>query len=546
MKMACSTVALAASVLTMAAGDRAEAKPGLHAIVIGANTHAAEHDGDATVSPLRYADDDASAMFRFLVDAGAEAELLTVLDVESQKLNPDLVARTLPPTLGQLRESVARVKAAIDKERRAGLPTTLIFYFGGHGVVQSDGNAALLLRDGGITRQLLHDEILAGLESTRVHLLVDACHAEAVVRPRGARATTTPITAEDMADYVTESTLARFPNVGAIVASTATSETHEWEAVHGGVFTYELLSGLRGAADVNGDLRVAYSEIFAFLVAANEEIADASMRPTIVARAPDLDKHADLMDVEPLTRSSVRIRGLPRGASRYYVEADTGRRIADVNAEEGARPYLLIPAGSPFFIHANAREWMVDSPAGSTVLVATLAAKTERSRARGGAEEALRRGIFAVGYGPSFYRGVMARTKEFVAVAIVNSPDGVVSTSDGDVSPSLPHDRESATRRLGAPLLVGAGAVVAAAGVTFGVLALKAGSDYESTNVERIASDARERFTAFRTAAIVSLAVGVAAAGAGTYLWKRHVGPESSFDVSLGDRDVSATWNARW
>ena len=43
-------------------------------------------------------------------------------------------------------------------------------------------------------------------------------------------------------EYLVKSTLARFPQVGGLVAATTDRETHEWDVISHGVFTYELLS----------------------------------------------------------------------------------------------------------------------------------------------------------------------------------------------------------------------------------------------------------------------------------------------------------------
>ncbi len=54
-----------------------------------------------------------------------------------------------------------------------------------------------------------------------------------------------------------------------VIATARDQQTHEWDAYAGGVFTHQVISGLRGAADVNRDGRVEYSEVHAFLTSAN-------------------------------------------------------------------------------------------------------------------------------------------------------------------------------------------------------------------------------------------------------------------------------------
>ena len=150
----------------------------------------------------------------------------------------------------------------------------MIFFYSGHGRRTDNGDGALALLDGELTREVLYDEVLAALPARLVHLLVDACHAEAVVRPRDLQARSVDLGEGTVADYLQKQTLARFPHVGAVVATTSSAEAHEWDRYRAGVFTHELLSALRGAADVDGNRRIEYSELAAFLAAANREVAD--------------------------------------------------------------------------------------------------------------------------------------------------------------------------------------------------------------------------------------------------------------------------------
>ena len=72
-----------------------------------------------------------------------------------------------------------------------------------------------------------------------------------------------------------------------ILATTLGQQAHEWSAIESGVFTHELLSGLLGAADVNADQRIEYTELQAFIAAANRcgpTICSkpATARPTVI------------------------------------------------------------------------------------------------------------------------------------------------------------------------------------------------------------------------------------------------------------------------
>ncbi len=91
---------------------------------------------------------------------------------------------------------------------------------------------------------------------------------------------------EEVEQVMADTTLGRFHNVGAIVAAATNGQTHEWDQYHQGVFTHELLSGLRGAADVNEDSAIEYSELGAYLSAANREVPDLRARLKVITSPP--------------------------------------------------------------------------------------------------------------------------------------------------------------------------------------------------------------------------------------------------------------------
>src|SRR6185369_4903495 len=168
----------------------------------------------------------------------------------------------------------------------AGHANVVFVFFSGHGSATAGGTPQLALLDGGISQEVLYDDVLGHLAADYVHVIIDACHAEAIVRPRDVQAEPVKVTASEAGALLVHSTLARFPNVGAIVASSTAAQAHEWDVLRHGVFTHELLSALRGAADVNHDQRIEYSEAYAFLAAANRGVADPRARLTVVSRAP--------------------------------------------------------------------------------------------------------------------------------------------------------------------------------------------------------------------------------------------------------------------
>lgn len=489
-----------------------------------------ETDGaDGNLPTLRFADDDAAAFFALTSPMSTAAELLTVLDSTSQARFPGLAARARAPSLAEVRRVVGQWKGRFEDDRRAGHDPVLLFFFSGHGSHGGAKGPSLVLSDAALTQSVLYDEILAQLPARYVHLFVDACYAASVVRPRDAQAGAVDLSARDLDAFAKVSSLARFPHVGAIVAASTAARTFEWDALERGVFTHALLSGLRGGADVNGDGRIEYSEIVAFLGAANREVADPRAHLSIIARPPAIDQRAVIIDLA-LDRAHGTILGVPAGGTRrrFTVEDALGNRILDVNVEPGFREALSVPTGR-LFLRSPDGEVTLDIRAGDRLDLSTLRWSQATARARGAVESAMEQGLFATAYGPHYYRAFLDGRDELRAVPVGDGVDGV----GGEPTPA--RSRVAAWATLGASAGLGV-----ATGVLTG-LTLQAKGDYESTSFERGAADARDRFTTYRGVAVAGGILTAAALGAGVWLLLRdgpreHVAGRASAFASRGLR----------
>jgi hypothetical protein len=449
---------LAATALTTTALPcRGEVR--LRALVIGNNR--APADGVAPLPPLRFADDDAAAFYELLQESGdqgfddaairlpgsptaGERHLLTVMDRETQQIHPRLAGVARPPTLSELRQAVASIGESIRKSRLAGDRNVLFLFFSGHGSVTESGTPVLALLDGAITQQLLYDEILDKLPADYVHIFVDACHAEAVVRPRDTQAQPVKVAPATAHDFLVRSTLARFPHVGAIVAASGDAQAHEWEALGHGVFTHELLSAMRGAADVNRDRRIEYSEVYAFMGAANRLVDDPRARLSVVARPPDIDRRVPILDLARFAKGrSTWLTGLPPQAGLVQIEDRAGRRLVSVRAESELVTDLVLPAGTTIYVRAgDDREAAFESAPGDVVPFGSLSFQGLPSRPRGPLADSLRRGLFATAFGRRYYAGFIDQAPEFVAVSFASeaAEGGVVrlAADDRAVAPDPP------------------------------------------------------------------------------------------------------------
>jgi hypothetical protein len=491
------------------------AEPALYTIAVGFNgvPQGSEALG---VEPLRYADDDAASFHRFARDLSRRSYLLTILDADSQRRFPDFAAEARSPTLAVLHEVIDEILAAVQADAVVGRPSSLLFFYSGHGGT-IDGTAALTLLDGRLTQAAIYDEVLARVPATFVHVLVDACHAESIVSPRGVQADRVDVGGDVVAKYVHDRTLSRFPHVGAIVATTSNAEAHEWDVFEAGIFTHELLSGLRGGADVNGDGRIEYSELGAFLAAANRQVTDPRARLKTVVHPPALNPRAPLIDLRRARRIG-RLRGTPAALGRFFIEDLRGNRIVDLRSEQGAFVDLLVPAAERLFVRNASGEVEIVVPVEATRPLPRRLQTSRGVRARGAVETSLRGGLFAAEFGPAYYRGYVDSTGS------VDTTEGGarLAVTDGAAPEAAPGVTTSAGwRRPTGWAAIAVAGVLGVGAMRFGTSAADAHREYQDPNlVERRAAGLRNTYTRDARLAI-GLAVGAAVVAAvGVLVWK--------------------------
>ncbi len=525
-RCASALIALAAATLPSARAS-AEPREAGHVYVIAVGYNGVP-DGESSLQALRFADDDAIAFFVFASPVARRSHLLTVVDADTQRRLVADVPETRSPSLAELDAAVADVHEAVEEDARARTPSTVYVYYSGHGTATEGREPSLALVDGALTRQVLYERVLEPLRSARVHLFIDACHAEAVVRPRDADAQVVPTSEDDRTRYALTNTLARFPNVGAVVGATRNAQSHEWESYLGGVFTHELLSGLRGAADVNGDDRVEYSELAAFLSSANGSVRDPRARLEPVIHTPSADPRTAIVDLQMWSRAAV-LRSSGRGVGTIFVENNRGDRIADVRPEAGHPVHLTLPAGQTLFIHTDDGEASVRPTAGARIALESLAFARAPTGARGALESSLHEGLFATPFGPSYYRGFVDQGSDWAQVPL--------STPEPSSADAAVH-RPSAGRVLGWTSIGAAGALAIGAGA-FGWMALQAKSDYDRTSIERDASDAASRYTRDTTVGATLGAAAVVSAALGLYLVLRSEDTRSVHGAGMNARGAT-------
>jgi Caspase domain len=397
---------------------RAHAEERRYALVIGYNGSPAG-EGPETPAPLRYADDDALAFYELRRELGDRATLLASPDPDTRRRYPQSVDAAEPPTLATLDRVMERLEAEMRADARAGRTSVFSFFYSGHGGRGADGTPGLTLLDGALSRQMLYERVLDRAPATIVHLVIDACHAQAIVRPRDADAQMVPLSPADVAIYVSQGTLARYPQVGIAIASSRDGATHEWDLFQSGVFTHEVISALRGAADVNGDRRIEYSELDAFLATANREVQDPRARLRAIVRAPVVAPRAPIADLSQGFALG-RLTRIPAALESFSIEDGRGNRLAEGRPELGFSMSISLPADQTLFVRRGNLEAELVLRPGIDSGFDTLAFRSQTARARGAMETSLRAGLFLTPFGPAYYRGYVDRQD---TIAVPMAPD---------------------------------------------------------------------------------------------------------------------------
>ena len=508
MKRSLSVLALLLGCLS---ASRALADERYFALAIGYNGPPAAA-GEGASSPLRYADDDALSFYELEREAGSDVVVLTVPDRDTRLRYPWAVDVAQPPTMSEIEKAVSDLNQRMDAAARAGHVPVFLFFYSGHGSRPQNAEPAFALLDGALSQSALHERVLDKIHGQIVHLIVDACHADAVVRPRDVDAKTVDVTQAELMAQLSAATSTRYPNVGLVLASDAGNMAHEWDLYQSGVFTHEVISGLRGAADINHDGRVEYSELGAFLTAANREILDSRARMQNIVQAPVSQGRAALIALD--AQASIGwLTDIPSSAGQFFVEDQQGNRIVDGHAEFGFSMSVAIPPDRLLFVHDGEREAELVVARGLRRRFDTLSFYRRPLQTRGALESALEKGLFLMPYGPSYYSGYVD-SREGVGVVPTLPEEGLA----GDVTVSGP----GRSRR---PVLIwslrGASGALLGSSLIFSGLAWSARSDFEASSTQVAAVDANERFKRDSTLALTFLVPAVVCAGL-SYLLDVH------------------------
>ena len=510
------------------------AKTTVYALAIGNN-----EAPNADSRTLKYADDDAARSFEFFSRFAPVARVLTVLDAESQRRHAQVAAVARPPSAIELRLIVDEFAAAIRADVTRGDSPVVYISFSGHGAQATDGTFFLALQGENLTRRALHEELLPKLAPAFVHLFVDACHAERVVGDRGSGSRDLEVARVAVTDadrLAFEPHLpARFSRVGAIMATTADEQAHEWSRIESGVFTHELLSGLSGAADVNSDGRIEYSELQAFIASANRDIIDPRAAPKVVALAPQINVHVPVITVDQF-RGTAQLTGR-FDFGHFYVELANGQRELDAHLVPDQVSTIAVPAGRLFVISGDTEAELELQP-GQTVSASSLRwAPATQTNSRGSISTALGRSLFNSAFGEVYYKGFVDSLGEpsviFRAAA--------VGAARVEMAP--PPARLSARKSFAVAAFALAGALTASTVVT-SVAAANARRDFDQTQIQKTAYDAQQRVNSFTAVSVLTACSAAASAVGGVWLWR--TGSTVQASVLAGPGGAGLTVRGQW
>jgi hypothetical protein len=173
-----------------------------------------------------------------------------------------------------------------------------------------------------------------------------------------------------------------------------------------------------GAADANGDGRIDYLELAAFVATATADVANPNMRPHVFARGPG--GHDDVAIVDSAGRSGARtLHMAASGPARIRLRDREGIPFLDANSESGFTATLAIPEawanGAVLERASSGRPGDVQlfalPEAQPELSLASLSPMAARGTARGPAE--IFEKLFAQAFGPravANYRAQLKRT----------------------------------------------------------------------------------------------------------------------------------------
>lgn len=401
---AASQAAPAASVVTGPAETAAQAPTRRIALIVGAN------DGGPGRVRLRYAGSDAKALARVLAEVGGidRRDAIVLID----------------PGPTQFLEGFQRAQQRVRQAREAGERVQFLFYYSGH----ADDRGVLLG-----AAQVDYPRLRALIHGVGAHVrlgLLDSCSSGAFVRLKGGRMRP-PLSTGD----------ASIEGHAFLTSSSAEEAAQESDRIGGSYFTHYLVSGLRGAADVDRDRRVTLHEAYRF--AFDETLAGTE---TTLGRAQHPVYDIQLVGTGDLVMTDLRETSAvldihPTVGGRVYIRDEKGHLAAELykGVGAGAVSLALEPGRYSVVIDDGAALWRgsVEVRPGvqnELTRAALSPVEAERTRSRGDApiDPARYRVIpFAAGFVPPLTTNHLEKKRKVINRFGINLLLGRAAQIDG-------------------------------------------------------------------------------------------------------------------
>ena len=284
-------------------GDTASVRR--YALLVGAN------DGGAERELLRYAASDAAMFGKALLELGG-------LDDDDRLVLDD-------PDVAGLEQGFAAITARIRKQQAKGERVQFVFYYSGH----SD-ETGLLLEGVHVDYKRLRGLIDKVPADVRIAIL-DSCSSGAFTRFKGGK----------KREPFLVGSAAEVEGHAYLTSSSADEAAQESDRIGGSFFTHYLVTGLRGAADADGDRRVTLNEAYRF--AFDETLARTETSrggPQHAAYDIALAGTGDLVMTD-LRKTSAKLEIAAEVTGRIYVRDRRGNLAAELFKPKGAGTIVL-------------------------------------------------------------------------------------------------------------------------------------------------------------------------------------------------------------
>jgi hypothetical protein len=297
-----------------------------YALIVGNNI------GDSEEPRLVYAEDDARRLHDVLHELGGfRAENIVLLRSQSAET---------------VRRSLIALNDRIRTQTAAGAQSELVVYYSGH----SDQSALHLGRSALELIEL--EQLVRGSSATLRVLILDSCRSGALTRVKGGTIQPGFAIALDQ----------RVPNDG-VVFWTATSESEnaqESDAVRGSFFTHYLVSGLVGAADLDGNGSVTLGEAYQYsyenTLRATSRTLNGTQHPTF---RYELGGHGEMVLTTLRGDGQRALVSFPYGTSYLVFEdSEDGAVVAEVSAHGRTRRLSVKPGR--YFVRGRSAEFLLE------------------------------------------------------------------------------------------------------------------------------------------------------------------------------------------